>query len=120
MKIKQYLVASTILALRFTAVQIALSIILTGSLFAKEAKGENIFVVRFEPVTIISMMHYSMLPYSPAPALSALSGIGGGWPPIMIFYGSYAPTGQRKKEKNYFYNYQYPELSNNVVVIGYN
>ena len=47
MKLKQHLVASTLFAMRITIAQIALSVVFTCNLFAKEAKSQNVLQKSF-------------------------------------------------------------------------
>ncbi len=67
--------------------------------------GENIFMIQFEPKTIISMMHYCMLPYTAPDSFSLLGGVGGGLAPDTSFYNSYQAGDQRAVDKNDYYHY---------------
>jgi hypothetical protein len=70
--------------------------------------GENIFMIQFEPVTINSMMHYSMLPYPCESSFSLRNDVGGGLAPDLNFYNSYQTGDVRAQDKQDFYHYTGP------------
>jgi hypothetical protein len=70
--------------------------------------GENIYMIQFEPVTVNSMMHYSMLPYPCSSDFSVHNDIGGGLAPDVSFYNTYQTGDVRAQDGQDYFHYAGP------------